>query len=97
MYVDDVIFVEYDKTTVIPLKEAFMRKWECRDLGNLKEYLGMNIVQNNKGITIDQIDYAKKIVERFGQQNCKPTRTPLPAGYQPSKNTGKADSKQITY
>ena len=57
----------------------------------------MNIVQDNKGITIDQINYAKKIVERFGQQNCKPTHTSLPAGYKPSKNTGKADSKQITY
>ena len=28
----------------------------------------MNIVQDNKGIMIDQINYAKKIVERFGQQ-----------------------------
>ena len=45
----------------------------------------MNIVQDNKGITIDRINYAKKIVERFGQKNCKPTHTPLPAGYKPSK------------
>ena len=36
-------------------------------------------------LDFNKIDYAKKIVERFGQQNCKPTRTPLPAGYKPSK------------
>ena len=51
--------------------------WECRDLGTLKEYLGMNISKDKKGITIDQIKYATKVVERFGQQNCKPTRTPF--------------------
>ena len=29
--------------------------WKCRDLGALKEYLGMNISKDKKGITIDQI------------------------------------------
>ena len=43
-----------------------MKMWECRDLGALKEYLGMNISKYKKGITIDQIKYATKVVERFG-------------------------------
>jgi hypothetical protein len=40
----------------------------------------MKIVRdrNNKKLIIDQIDYAKKVVEHFGQQNAKPTYVPLP-------------------
>ena len=34
-------------------------------------------------MTIDQIDYAKKVVQRFGQENCHNVATPLPGGYKP--------------
>ena len=46
---------------------------------------------------IDQIDYAKKVVECFGQQNAKPTYTPLPVGYQPKANEGVAKPEQRSY
>ena len=97
LYVDDIIFARSNKTQVIKSKKGFMEMWECRDLGVLKEYLGMNISKDKKGITIDQIKYATKVVERFGQQNCKPTRTPLPAGYKPMANMAKATSKEVTF
>ena len=55
-------------------KNAFMKIWECRDLGPITEYLHMKIVRDRieKKLIIDQIDYAKKVVECFGQQNAKP-------------------------
>ena len=46
---------------------------------------------------IDQIDYAKKVVECFGQQNAKPTYVPLPVGYQPKANEGTAKPEQRSY
>jgi hypothetical protein len=80
-------------------KTAFMKMWECRDLGPISEYLSMKIVRdrNNKKLIIDQIDYAKKVVERFGQQNAKPTYVPLPVGYQPKANEGTAKPEQRSY
>ena len=73
-------------------KNAFMKMWECRDLGPISEYLCMRIVRDRiqKKLIIDQIDYTKKVVECFGQQNAKPTYTPLPVGYQPKANEGVA-------
>jgi hypothetical protein len=77
-------------------KKQFMLKWECRDLGPVSEYLGMKIVRDRhkKQITIDQIEYANKIVKRFGQENCKPVTTPLPGGYKPQSFDGEATSEQ---
>ena len=69
---------------------------ECRDLGPISEYLHMKIVRNrnSKKLITDQIDYAKKVVECFGQQNAKPTYVPLPVGYQPKANEGTAKTEQ---
>ncbi len=82
LYVDDVIFMGNNVKLLMDKKKKFMMKWECRDLGPVSEYLGMKILRDRhrKTITIDQIDYATKIVKRFGQENCKMVTTPLPGG-----------------
>ena len=99
LYVDDVLFLGNNKTKLMKIKADFMKKWECRDLGPIKEYLRMDIQRDRKNHTliIDQINYAKKIVERFGQNNSRPTNTPLPVGYNPTLNTGQCTNVQRTY
>jgi len=74
-----------------------MKKWECRDLGSISEYLGMKIIRDrkNKILKIDQIDYAKKIVKYFGQENCHNVATPLPGGYKPHLNQGNPSTNQL--
>ena len=92
LYVDDVLFLGNNKKLLFQKKAEFMKKWECRDLGPITEYLRMKIVRDRtkKELIIDQIDYARKVVERFGQQDARPTYTPLPVGYNP-----KAQPKEI--
>jgi hypothetical protein len=99
LYVDDVLFMGNNMLLLKEKKTAFMKMWECRDLGPISEYLRMKIVRDrsNKKLIIDQIDYAKKVVERFGQQNAKPTYVPLPVGYQPKANEGTAKPEQRSY
>jgi hypothetical protein len=46
---------------------------------------------------IDQSKYAKKIIERFGQQNAREVQTPLPVGYKPVTNSKSAKAEQISY
>src|SRR6266704_1418760 len=64
LYVNDVILMGNNAKLLMDKKKQFMTKWECRDLGPVSEYLGMKILQDrcNKTITINQIDYANKIV-----------------------------------
>ena len=61
-------------------------------MGSVSEYLGMKIFRDRKRklIIIDQIECAKKILNHFGQENAKPVRTPLPAGYIPKPNNKQA-------
>src|SRR5258707_9755754 len=48
-------------------------------------------------MTIEQSEYALKFVKRFGLENCKPVRMPLPTGYVPTLNEGEASAQQRTY
>ena len=65
LYVDDVLFIRNDKKYNLLKKQEFMKIWECRDLGEAKEFLGMRITRDrkNKSIQLDQIDYPKKVVK----------------------------------
>ena len=43
VYVDDAIFMGPNKKLVLHKKKEFMQRWECRDLGEPKEFLSMHI------------------------------------------------------
>ena len=44
-------------------------------------------------IYLDQVVYLKKVLEHFGMQNAKATKTPLIKGYNPSENKEVVDPK----
>ena len=43
VYIDDTLFGSPNKKLAQEEKAKFMRIWECRDLGEAKEFLGMKI------------------------------------------------------
>ncbi len=96
VYVDDILFMGDNSSETSKVKKGFMKMWECKDLGKVKEYLGMKIEYNkNLGtLIINQEAYAKKVVARFGLENSKPTRTPLPTGYNPTAATKQCSDEQ---
>ncbi len=91
VYVDDALFCGPDKSLVAELKAKFMEKWECRDLGEVKDFLRMRILRKGSQIRIDQCAYLEKVLLRCGMQNAKSAPTPLPTGYQPVANTAPVD------
>jgi hypothetical protein len=99
LYVDDILFMGSLPRLIDKIKKEFMQMWECRDLGLVKEYLGMRIICNHEAKTLatDQVDYALKVVKRFGQYNVKPIKTPLPVGYRPEANLGECTPQQKSY
>ncbi|TFY50378.1 hypothetical protein EVJ58_g11073, partial [Rhodofomes roseus] len=91
VYVDDALFCGKDKALVAKLKNRFMKKWECRDLGDVKEFLRMRITRKGDEIHLDQTAYLETVLQRCGMQNAKSAPTPLPAGYKPEPHTGPVD------
>ncbi|KAF8824317.1 hypothetical protein HHX47_DHR8000004 [Lentinula edodes] len=92
IYVDDALFAGPDKKLVDSLKGKFMSHWECRDLGEAKEFLRMRINRHGKKIYIDQCAYLDKVLKRCGMENAKMADTPLPAGFQPEPTIGQSNS-----
>jgi hypothetical protein len=93
VYVDDTIFIGPDIHHIDKLKAAFMNIWECRDLGETKEFLQMNIHCQGKTIVLEQKDYLKKVLECFNMHNAKSIPTPLPMGYVPMPNPNNVDEQ----
>jgi len=85
-YVDDIMFIGPNNGLIASKKRDFMVRWDCRDLGECKEFLRMRIIRNQNRILLDQSSYLDKVVERFGMKNAKFAQTPLPAGYTPKEN-----------
>jgi Reverse transcriptase (RNA-dependent DNA polymerase) len=80
VYVDDVLFLGPNKKDLLCAKEEFMKKWECRDLGEAKEFLHMHIQCKNGRIYLDQTTYLQKVLQHFKLLNANPAHTPLPKG-----------------
>ena len=93
VYVDDALFCGPDIKTVKEIKAAFLKHWECRDLGPAKEFLHMNIRQEGSKIMIDQCAYLEKILQRFNLVNAQIAPIPLPQGYHPMAHEGVIDPK----
>jgi len=91
IYVDNAQFCGPNKAVVDAIKAQFMRKWECRDLGEPNEFLQMQITRKGHTIHLDQCAYLQKVVEHCGMLNAKSASTPLPAGYYATKNTEPVD------
>ena len=93
IYVNDALFYGPTKDLEDEVKDAFMHKWQCRDLGPAKEFLHMRIQRNGSKILIDQYAYLEKVLERFGMTNARSATTPLPQGYYPLFYNGQVDSE----
>ena len=93
IYVDNALFCGPNKAVVDAIKAQFMRKWECRDLGEPNEFLRMRITRKGHAIHLDQCAYLQKVIECCGMKNAKTTSTPLPAGYYAAKNTEPIDTE----
>jgi hypothetical protein len=87
VYVDDILLCGSNKPLIMKKKIEFMKKWECRDLGEAKEFLSMKIERIGRSIQINQRTYLSKVLKTLDLQNAKSTDTPLPQGYSPVPST----------
>jgi len=71
-----------------------MARWECRNLGETTEFLGMYISHDHKNqkIFIDQCEYLEKVLACFNVVT-NPTHTPLLSEFSFKPNEKQCDSK----
>lgn len=79
IYVDDVLIFSNDSNLVNLLKTELSNNFQMKDLGEASSVLGMRITRNRKAcsIAIDQTQYIKDMLSRFGMSDCNPVSTPL--------------------
>ena len=78
VYVDDIILAAKNEKQLKQVKENLSNKYDIKDLGELKYFLGIKVEQNKESgsIWIGQPAYTENLLKRLGMQDSKPTSTP---------------------
>jgi len=90
VYVDDLIISGPNVSDIEKFKQEMKKKFSMSDLGLLSYYLGIEVKQDEEGITLSQSGYAGKILEAAGMTNCNGCETPMEARLKLHKNDGEA-------
>jgi len=78
LYVDDLLIAGENKTTIMTIKRRLSERFEMKDLGIAKKFLGMEIEYGTDGsIKIHQNQYIQQLLERHGMIGCNSVTTPL--------------------
>ena len=58
LYVDDLIFTRNDESLFSSFKHSMMKEFEMTDLGQMRYFLGLEVLQQSDGIFVCQKKYA---------------------------------------
>ncbi len=76
IWVDDLVIAASDDNVLRNVKEMLTAKFQMKDLGKLKSFLGIDFQQSDHCVKMSQERYVGKILDRFDMQDCKPRATP---------------------
>ncbi|GJV20526.1 ribonuclease H-like domain-containing protein [Tanacetum coccineum] len=77
VYVDDIIITGNSISEIKKCKVFLKSKFMIKDLGKLKYFLGIKVVDTDKGICLNQKKYVLDLLSEYGMLACKPAKTPL--------------------
>lgn len=85
VYVDDLLVTGSSLDIILDFKKGMATKFEMSDLGKLTYYLGIEVIQNERGIVLKQEIYASKILGEVGMEGCNSVHIPMDSGLKLSK------------
>ena len=88
LYVDDLIFTGNDEGMFNKFKKSMMTEFDMTDLGKMRYFLGIEVLQKDDGIFICQRKYAHEILERFHMGQCNSVKNPIIPGFKPTRDEG---------
>lgn len=78
LYVDYLIYTGSNEHS--EFKRSMKDEFDITDLGKMRYFLGVEVIQSQKFIFINQNKYANEYLERFGMATSKPVANPVAAG-----------------
>jgi hypothetical protein len=85
VYIDDLVITGSNCDDIKSFKEEMATAFKMSDLGLLHYYLGIEVKQRVRGISLSQGTYAMKLLEMCGLARCNPCQTPMKARLKLSK------------
>ena len=79
VYVDDIIVTGNNLDEIEKFKMFLKGKFKIKDLGKLNYFLGIEVVDCENGICLNQRKYVLDLLSEYGMLACKPSKTPLMA------------------
>ena len=86
LYVDDLIFTGNDNAMFEEFKKSMKTEFDMTDLGRMKYFLGIEVLQKADGIFITQRKSAQEILERFNMAQCNSVHNPVVPGFKLTKD-----------
>jgi hypothetical protein len=79
VYVDDMMLAAPKSVDAEEIKRELKSLYEMRDLGQVKEFLGIEFERDRekRSIFLHQSGYARSILERYGMADCASVATPM--------------------
>uniref|UniRef100_A0A6N2KJR5 Reverse transcriptase Ty1/copia-type domain-containing protein n=1 Tax=Salix viminalis TaxID=40686 RepID=A0A6N2KJR5_SALVM len=93
VYVDDMVLTGDDIEEREALQRFLASKFEMKDLGQLKYFLGIEVSRSKTGICLSQRKYVLDLLTETGMLACKPVDTPMEMNHKlgESENQTSAD------
>jgi Reverse transcriptase (RNA-dependent DNA polymerase) len=79
-HVDDFLITGSDSEGIQTLKSTLASRFEMKDLGSCRSYLGMEVQQNSDGIRLTQSKFITQLLLDTDMWDAKPKATPMEAG-----------------
>ncbi|XP_019154611.1 PREDICTED: uncharacterized protein LOC109151149 [Ipomoea nil] len=97
VYVDDIVVASADLESIQGVKTQLNERFQIKDLGPMKYFLGLEVARHTKGIAVCQRKYALELLDDTGFINSKPVYSPTVLSQKLSKNEGQPLEDNIQY
>jgi len=77
LYVDDVLLASASISELQKVKKMLLLKYKMKDLGPVRQFLGLEVYQSSGRIQVSQEKFIATILRRFGLENCNGLFTPM--------------------
>lgn len=82
IFVDDILILGEEEPILMKLR----REFKVKDLGEVQDYLGLEISRKNNIMEIKQKKMIERTLEKFNMQQCKGVATPMESHFTPEKD-----------
>jgi len=96
LYVDDILVAYQSKEAVDRVFKLLKERYDVKDLGFPKKFLGMTVTKSAGGIMLDQTSQIDEILHRFGMDTCRPSGLPIAASTRFEKSSTSTTADVLT-